>query len=219
MTPDATAVRRTAGSIALLLSTLLLAGCAIGGASPTFDPSAPCTADQRAGGAYPELEALVPRAFDGKAPTTLDSGRNCSAAALGMFGSHDVREVRFAGAVWDLGNGTGVTLALLALPSSPMPVAWAEEFYEIGAKTAKRTENIQTSRATFAGLASPVFRLDTLNDLSFQTIVVWGDGPIARVVIVASPVTLGASRDAHDALVEQAVAAALAAVPAASPAG
>jgi hypothetical protein len=200
----------------LLLAAISVAGCSLAAASPSFDPSAPCTIDQRAAGAYPDLEALVPGTFEGKAPTTLDSGRNCSAGSLGMFRSHDVREVRFAGAVWDLGNGTAVTLALLTLPDRPMPVAWAEEFYEVGARTAKRTENIEVSRPSVAALGGPVFRLDTLNDLSLQTILVWDDGEIARVVIAASPVTLGSSRAAHDALVDRAVAATVAAFPAAS---
>ena len=40
----------------------------------------PCTTDGRAAGAYPDLEALVPRSsYRGAPPETLDSGRNCTA--------------------------------------------------------------------------------------------------------------------------------------------
>jgi hypothetical protein len=215
--------RRPAGLLprallAIAAATLVASACGLGGAAATFDPSAPCTTDQRVPGAYADLEARIPATFRGRPPTTLDSGRNCSTDALGSLVAHDVREIHFAGGVWDLGNGTGVTLALLALPDARLPVAWAEEFYEIGARTAKRTENIEVRRQEFASLGTAAFRLDTLNDLSLQTVVVWADGPIARVAIVASPVTVGASRAVHDSLVEEAVAAGVAAPrPSASP--
>jgi hypothetical protein len=58
--------------------------------------------------------------------------------------------------------------------------------------------------------AGTVFRLETLNNLSLQTVVVWPDGADVWVVIVATTVDPNASRAAHDQRVEAAVAAAAA---------
>jgi len=186
-----------------------LAACA-GSPTATFTPVGPCAADGRGAGTYPALEALVPTRVGDKAPTTLDSGRSCSNAALGSLISHAVADLRFAGATWDLGSGYGTSIAVLALPDAALPVAWAEEFYEVGAKTARRTERIEITRPTL-GSVGTVYRLDVLNDLSFQTVVVWADGPDVRIVIVASPITADTSRSAHDARVLEAIAAAAAA--------
>ncbi len=195
--------RQTALCVVLLGS--LLAGCA---AAATFDPAGPCDADGKAPGAYPDLEGLLPDLFDGRAPDRRDSGRSCTDAALGSLGSHEVAELRFAGATWDFGNGRAVTMAVLSLPNRALPVVWAEEFYELGARNGRRTEHVQVSRPTFDG-GGPVFRLNTLNDLSFQTVVVWADGDRAGVVLVASPVNLDAERAEHDAVVAAAFNAAV----------
>ncbi|MEO7229667.1 MAG: hypothetical protein ABIZ30_03630, partial [Candidatus Limnocylindrales bacterium] len=64
------------------------------------------------------------------------------------------------------------------------------------------------------------YRLDTLNKLSLQTVIVWGDGSDVRVVLVATSVDPSASRAAHEDLVARAVAETMAVVtgPSASPA-
>jgi hypothetical protein len=198
--PRGAAIVAAAAGLALLAS-------ACGAFGPTFSTSGPCLADGRASGAYPDLEARLPRLIGGRPATTIDSGRNCSDAALGTLVGHGVHEVRFAGATWDEGGGNGVSIAILALPDGPLPVAWAEEFYQAGAVAGKNTSNVETSRPTYPG-AGPVFRLDTLNNLSFQTVLVWPDGPLARVVIVATQVGPTASRTVHDARVVEAVGAA-----------
>lgn len=183
----------------------LVAGC--GAAGPSFSTSGPCLVDGRAPGAYPELETLVPTTFGGKAPTNVDSGRNCTDKALGSLTAHGVHELRFAGATWDGGAGAGTSIAVLALPGDTLPVAWIEEFYESGARTASKTDNVTTSRPSFAGVGM-TFRVDALNDLSYQSIVVWPDGPIVRVAIVASEVSPSASMTAHNAEVDAAMATA-----------
>ena len=199
-----TAIRPTIRPALMLAVVATLAAC--GGSPPSFDPSTPCGDGGRAAGAYPDLEARLPTAFEGRAATSVDSGRHCSDAALGSLITHGAAGIRFAGATWDLGNGRGFSSVVFALPSGDLPAAWIAEFYEIGARTAKRTENIATSRPDLAG-AGTTWRLDTLNDLSFQTVITWQDGPRARVVLVATPVNLDASRAAHDDLVTRAVAA------------
>jgi hypothetical protein len=194
-----------AGSLAFIV-VAVAAGCGILG--PSFSTSGACLADGRAPGAYPALEALVPKTISGRPATTIDSGRNCSDTALGYFTTHGVHELHFAGATWDEGNGSGVSIAVLALPDQPLPATWAEEFYQAGAIAAKHTDNIETSRPTYPG-AGTVYRLDTLNDLSFQSIVVWADGDMVRVVIVATQVGPTASKSVHDARVAEAVGAAV----------
>lgn len=204
--PARATLRRSGLAVAVAASiVVLLAACT---AAPVFDPSGPCDVDGRVGGAYPVLEAALPGAFDGEAPDSRDSGRSCTPAALGAFVSHDVAELRFAGSTWDRGGGHGATIAILGLPDAALPAGWVEEFYEIGARTARKTEKIETSRPTLPGAGS-VFRLDTLNELSFQSVVVWADGAFVRVVLVASPVEADASRADHDAVIAAAVAAAV----------
>jgi hypothetical protein len=190
-----------AAALALAASA---AGC--GGATTTFAPAGPCVVDGRVPGSYPDLEARLPETLDHEAPDSVDSGRNCSDAALGSLISHDLDEIRFAGASWDLGGGLGVSSVLFASSAGALPAAWIAEFYEIGARTAKRTANIETSRPTFEGTGA-TWRLDTLNDLSFQTVVTWQEGDLVRAVLVGTPATPGASRQAHDELVAAAVLA------------
>ena len=184
----------------------MTAGC---GASASPAPGA-CV-DTRAPGTNRALEARLPGRLGDLPPTTVDSGAKCSAGALTTLAAHGVTELDFAGATWDAGNGAATSIAVLALPAgAPLPVAWVEEFYEVGARSGKKTDNIAVSRPTFEGVGS-AYRLDALNDLSFQSVVVWPDGPIVRVAIVASPVNPSASRAEHDSRVDAAVQAAAAA--------
>ncbi|MBI2762653.1 MAG: hypothetical protein HYX54_02690 [Chloroflexi bacterium] len=212
MLPTPTILNRLrAGRILAWLMAVLLAAACGPGSTTSFDPTGPCGVDGRAAGAYPDLEARLPATFEGTAPGSVDSGRHCSEAALGSLIVHDVSSVQFAGATWDLGGGTGISSAIFELPTGSLPADWIAEFYDIGSRTAKRTENIETSRPTMPG-PGQVFRLDTLNDLSLQSVVVWQDGPLVRVVLVATTVAPDATRAAHDALVDRAVAATVAVV-------
>jgi hypothetical protein len=194
-------------AVVLLIVASLAAAC--GSAGTSFDPAGTCGPDGRVAGAYPDLEAMLPTSLNGTAPGSVDSGRHCSEKALGSLITHGAAGVEFAGAVWDLGNGTGVSSVVFRLPGRSLPAAWIAEFYDIGARTARLTGNIETSQPTFPGTGG-TWRLDTLNDLSLQTVVTWQDGPLVRVVLVASTVNIGASRAAHDQLVDQAIAATVA---------
>lgn len=188
---------------------LVLAGC--GAAGVTFDPTGPCLVDGRAPGTYPALESMLPTAVRESPPATVDSGRSCTATALGTLVDHDIHELHFAGATWDFGNGTGVTSAVFALPGASLPADWMAEFYRIGAITGKKTDNIETSQPTFQPIGE-TWRLDTLNDLSLQTVITWQDGAVARVVLVATAVLPDVQRSAHEQLVVDAVAATAAAM-------
>lgn len=207
------AIRRRRAVLAVaILVALALGGCAAGD-SATFDPAGPCVVDGRAAGAYPDLESQLPLSFRGAAPTTVDSGRHCTARALGAFAGHDLAEVRYAGATWDLGGGSGVSTVVFALPDgTPLPAAWVAEFYEAGARAAKKTDNIETGRLSVVG-SDDGARLDVVNDLSFQTTVTWQQQAIVRTVIVATPIGPAATRAAHDELVEAAIESTVASVP------
>ena len=141
-----------------------------------------------------------------RSPDALDSGANCTPGALGSYSAHGIGELRFAGATWDYGNGDATVTAILATASDQpkLQTAWVEEFYTIGAINGRHTGEVKQSRPTMAG-AGPVFRLETLNDLSLQTVVIWPAGPYTRVVIVATTVDPNASREDHDQRVAIAV--------------
>jgi hypothetical protein len=207
----AVAVGRIGLAVLVVLITSLVAACA--GPTTSFSPTGECLVDGRAVGAYPELEALVPRDLRGAAPTSVDSGRSCTERSLGTLSDHGIDELRFAGAIWDEGEGAGTSIALLARPAETggwtrLPVAWAEELYESGARASTKTSNIETSRPTIGGVA--VWRLDTLNDLSQQTVLVRPLGDLVQVVLVATHVDPGASLAEHERRVELAVVAATA---------
>jgi len=193
----------------LALATLLaglLAGCA---APPAFDPAGPCLVDGkpvdgRAAGAYPDLEARVPGSYEGRAADRLDSGRNCSATALGTMAARGVLEVRFAGGLWEVGERSGVSLVVFH--ADGLTPAMLFEFYESGARTARRTDATQTSQQLVDGVTG--LRLDTLNDESYQTVIVWpaGDG-LLRVALVGSDIRETAQRSEHERRVQAALQA------------
>lgn len=184
----------------------VLGALASGCAGATFDPSGPCNSDGRAAGAYPDLEALVPRDFQGRAPDRVDSGRNCTTAALATLALHDVTELRFAGAIWDLGSSSGVTLAVF--DASRLEAAWVAEFFEAGARTARRVESVDVRTVTLPhGVAAS--RIDALNGESYQTVIVWPDDGRVRVALVASFIREVSTKEAHEAVVADAIAAAV----------
>jgi len=188
------------------LAALVLAGCT---AAAPFDPSGPCVVngspvDGRAAGAYPALEALVPKAFQGRAPDRLDSGRNCSPRNLGTMLGRGIDEVQFAGGLWELGSRSGVSLAVFRAAGLTSGILF--EFYQTGARTAPKTDRTESSDVSVAGV--PGRRLDTLNDDSYQTVVTWpGPAGEIRAVLVGSDVREVESREAHEARVAAGIAA------------
>jgi hypothetical protein len=187
---------------ALALVALLGIGCA----TPAFDPSGPCTADGRAAGAYPALEALVPRDLEGRPPDQVDSGRNCTPTSLGTLAAHGIRELRYAGATWGTGTSSGVTVAVFEAPD--LRADWVHEFYKLGAQTARNAQSVESSTVTVDGL--PAFRIDALNGDSYQTVIDWQDGDRVRVVLVASFVREIETKERHEQSVTAALAAATA---------
>jgi hypothetical protein len=188
---------------AIVLMAVLVTAC--GGA--TFDPTGPCTADGTAPGAYPDLEAVVPKVFAGAPPRQVDSGRTCTNTALGTLTEHRIKELRFAGATWGTGTDSGLTLATFVVADGPpLDPAWLAEFYEAGARAGKNVQTVEPSEVSIGGDIAGR-RIDVLNGESFQTVVVWPrDGRVA-VVIVADFIREIRTREAHDKIVAAALAA------------
>jgi hypothetical protein len=172
------------------LVVALLAACS-GGTTPyvSFDPAGPCSADGRFPGAYPGLEARLPRTFQGRSADALDSGRNCSATELATLAGHGIREVRYAGASWYLSGNAGITLAVFT--GDGLTAEWIGEWYEATARAAPNTRQIDPTRPLVAGRQA--YRLDTLNGDSAQTVIDWAapSGDAVYVVIAAdAPVAI-----------------------------
>jgi hypothetical protein len=184
----------------------VLAACSAGAAS-SFAPGVPCTTDGQREGAYPELESLLPETFDEAPPNRRDSGRNCTDAALGTLMSHGINELQFAGALWQTGKRSGVTVAVFRAPG--LTADQVTEFYESGARKARKTTDIQVRGITVDGVKGE--RLDALNDESYQSILVFDDAApdTVRAVLVANDVREIETRQAHEAVVRRAAATAL----------
>ena len=191
-------VSRMSGRPGLLLALVLAAiagGCSTTG-DPTyasFDPASVCTTDGRFPGAYPDLEARVPKTFENRAPDELDSGRNCSQAELGTLAGHGISEVRYAGGTWRLGSVQGVSLAVFS--ANGLTAGLVGEWYEASARAARNTRNITPSRPTVDGRQG--YRLDTVNGESSQTVVTWdavtGDAVFAVVTADVSETRIQAA--------------------------
>jgi hypothetical protein len=177
-----------------LVALLVLSAC--GEANSSFDPTGPCTADGAAPGSYPELEAQVPAMFEGRAPDTLDSGRNCTVENLGSLADAGIDEVRFAGGTWDFGGNRAAALVVFHAPG--LTRDRIADFYVASAAAANRTELTGESSPTLAGQATR--RLDSTTGSRIQTVVSWA-GPEPDTVYVVI------TNDLPDPKIEAAVAA------------
>jgi hypothetical protein len=199
--PQGAPARRALAALAgLLIGGMLTAGC-----SASFDPSGPCRADGSAVHAYPELEAQLPTAFRGTAPSEVDSGRACTPEGLGTLAGHGIGELRFAGATWSTGTDSGVSLATFRSEgTTALTRDWLAEFYETGARGGKNVESVDTSEYQVEP-SIVARRIDVLNGESFQSVVVWDRGGRIETAVVADFIREIQTRDAHDKVVREAV--------------
>jgi hypothetical protein len=163
--------------------------------------------DGRGPGVYPELEQMLPPDLGEVGATTVDSGRSCSDARLSTLKAHGVTDLRYAGATWTPEGGSTTVIAVFTTPSGgpPLESAWLAEFYEQGARASTKTENIEIGQPTY-DQAGEVYQLNTLNDLSFQSVVVWPGEGFVHVVIVGTQLEPGGeTRADHDNSVRIAV--------------
>ena len=177
--PPVGAVRRAVAAFAV--AAVLLAGCSAE-AGASFDPTGPCTSDGAAEGAYPELEALVPPAYEGRGPTRLDSGRNCTDTNLGSLKERGIDEVRFAGGTWDFGSDIAVVLAVFR--AEDLTAEAMAEWWRTTADDAGRTQITGESKPVIFG--APGYRLDTKTGERLQSVVVWPGGEPGTVNVVLS---------------------------------
>jgi hypothetical protein len=165
-------------------AALLLAGCS-SGAPVSFDPTTPCdgTARQQMKGAYPALEDRVPMTIDGREARSRDSGRYCSKETLGSVLDAGVAEVRFGGAIWEVGERGGVQLG--AFEGDGLTPALLAEEYRRAADAARGTDAVRATTLEVDG--RPAWRIDVVNGNSRQAVVVWGsaDGRVVQVVVAA----------------------------------
>jgi hypothetical protein len=182
-------VIRLRSAAALAVVIVALAACSGTAAPASFDPGQRCggAAEQHMAGAYPELEATVPRALADQPATTRESGRYCSRDTLGKLVDAGIDEVRFGAATWD--RGSGEALSLVTFEALGLTDQAVYDSYVAGAVANGKIHDLTTSTPTLGG--RPGHRLDFLNgDSSFQRILVWpGDRPgRVRVVLAADVV-------------------------------
>jgi hypothetical protein len=127
-----------------LLAALLLvvAASACAPATPP-DGSLPCneTIDQqRATGFDTVLEAALPVAGWDATPVTVDSGRECSKARLGPLWGAGIRELRSAGAVFELPDKTGYSLVVYS--GEGLTLANLAYAFERGARGGRKTQGL-----------------------------------------------------------------------------
>jgi hypothetical protein len=159
----------------------ILAACT-GAATPSFDPTGPCSGDGSAPGAYPDLEALVPTSYEDRAPNRLDSGRNCSDENLGTLADEGIDEIRFAGGTWEFGSDIAAVLAVF--DAEGLTVDKMADWWESTARDSSRTEILDVTEADVAG--REVRRLDTKTGERIQSVLVWAGTDPGQVNVVLS---------------------------------
>ena len=101
----------------------------------------------------PSSRPCCPKAYDGKAPTRVDSGRNCTPEALGTLADAGITGVEFAGATWELTGTTGLTAAVFQGKGlSPKDLF---TFYRDSGGTDRHTEKMSTQRHHGRGQERP----------------------------------------------------------------
>jgi hypothetical protein len=180
----------------LVLATALLSAACSSGPAPSFDPTGACSTDGRVAGAYPDLEALVPKIYQGVPPGTLDSGRNCTPTNLGVLASMGITEVRFAGATWSFGAERAAVLAVFR--THDLTGDAMADFYAASARAASRTQVVAMSAPMIAGRQGR--RLDTMTGERVQTVVVWPSAePDVVNVVITNDLPDARIKDAVDA--------------------
>ena len=127
-----------------LLAALLLV-VAAGGCAPVAPPdgSLPCneTIDQqRAAGFDTALEAALPVTGWDATPGTIDSGRECSPLRLGPLWGAGIRELRSAGAIFELPDKTGYSLVVYA--ADGLTLTNLSYAFERGARGGRKTQGL-----------------------------------------------------------------------------
>ena len=115
---DALAARDVRSRCSACSSSSLALVCRVRRAAPgrVVRPAAGLHRGRLGAGAYPDLEALIPTSYEGRAPDTLDSGRNCTPKPRRACATAGIDEVRFAGGTWGFGGERAAALAVFRRP-------------------------------------------------------------------------------------------------------
>jgi len=164
-----------------VLVALLLAVTA-GACAPATPPdgSLPCneTIDQqRAAGFDTVLEAALPVAGWDATPVTVDSGRECSKARLGPLWGAGIRELRSAGAVFELPDKTGYSLVVYS--AEGLTLANLAYAFERGARGGRKTQGLTIVDIAVGGWPGKEFTL--INGDHRQVIVLFETNEKNRV--------------------------------------
>ena len=170
-------MRRMRRALFALLVVVAAAACAP--AAPP-DGSLPCneTIDQqRAAGFDAVLEAALPVATWDSTPITVDSGRECSPTRLGPLWGAGIRELRSAGAIFELPDKTGYTLVVYSATGLTLEnLAYA---FERGARGGRKTQGLTIAEIEVGGWPGREFTL--INGDHRQVIVLFDTGEPHRV--------------------------------------
>jgi hypothetical protein len=164
-----------------LLAALLLV-VAAGACAPAAPPdgSLPCneTIDQqRAVGFDTALEAALPVAGWDATPVTVDSGRECSQLRLGPLWGAGIRELRSAGAIFELPDKTGYSLVIYSATGLTLDnLAYA---FERGARGGRKTQGLKIANIEVGDWPGKQFTL--LNGDHRQVITLFDAGEPDRV--------------------------------------
>lgn len=128
-----------------IVAALLLA-VAAGACAPATPPdgSLPCDEkidQQRAAGFDVVLEAAIPVAGWDAAPVAIDSGRECSQLRLGPLWGAGIRELRSAGALFELPDKTGYSLVVYA--ANGLTLENLSYAFERGARGGRKTQGLR----------------------------------------------------------------------------
>lgn len=128
----------------LMFAALLLV-VAAGACAPATPPdgSLPCneTIDQqRAAGFDTVLEGALPLVGWDATPVTVDSGRECSQLRLGPLWGAGIRELRSAGAIFELPDKTGYSLVVYS--ATGLTLENLTYAFERGARGGRKTQGL-----------------------------------------------------------------------------
>lgn len=173
-------------TLAALLLTVVVGACA-----PTAPPdgSLPCneTIDQqRAAGFDTVLEAALPISQWDATPVTVDSGRECSPTRLGPLWGAGIRELRSAGAIFELPDKTGYTLVVYS--AAGLTLENLSYAFERGARGGRKTQGLTIVEKSVGGW--PGTQLTLINGDHRQVITLFDAGEPDRVrALLASDIS------------------------------
>jgi hypothetical protein len=173
-----------------MLAAMLLV-VAAGACAPATPPdgSLPCneTIDQqRAAGFDTVLEGALPLVGWDATPVTVDSGRECSQLRLGPLWGAGIRELRSAGAIFELPDKTGYSLVVYS--ATGLTLENLTYAFERGARGGRKTQGLTIVDIRVGEWPGKQFTL--LNGDHRQVITLFDTGEADRVrALLASDIS------------------------------